>query len=245
MIGANVETASDRSDLAVHHEMLSTAWLLTGGLAHEINNALAALLGNLANLSDLIATDPCAQARQEIDAAQDAAQHIATMVRNVQMLLRSEGRTALIDPRAAVERAIRLAGRRAERICRVRAELAEVPRIRGNETWLTQIALNLLLNAIEACRAGAPRSGEVLVSLHRDGESVELSVSDDGIGIDFEMAQRIFRTIASTPAAASAGLGLAVTCRLITAMGGVIEFDSEPGAGTSFQVRFPAAGNMP
>jgi signal transduction histidine kinase len=244
MMRANVETAADRGDVVVHREMLSTAWLLTGGLAHEINNALSALMANLANLSDLIA-DPSSQARQEITAAQDAAQHITTVVRNMQRLLRSEGRTALIDARAAVERAVRLASRRAEPVCRMRAELAEVPRIRGNETWLTQIALNLILNAIEACRAGAPRSGQVLVSLHRTGDSVELSVSDDGIGIDYELAERIFRTIACTPAVATAGIGLAVTCRLITAMGGVVEFDSEPNVGTSFQVRFPAAANMP
>lgn len=245
MIGAKLETASDRSDLTVHREMLSTAWLLTGGLAHEINNALSALLANLTNLSDLIGPDPASQARQELGAAQDAAQHIVTVVDNMKMLLRSEGRTALIDPRVAVQRAVRLASRRAEAVCRLRVELADVPRVRGSETWLSQIALNLILNAIDACRAGAPRSGQVLVSLHRNGDCVELSVSDDGIGIDFEMAQRIFRTIASTPPGASAGLGLAVTCRLITAMGGVIEFDSEPGVGTSFQVRFPAAPDMP
>lgn len=242
MMGPNIDTSHDA---AVQREMLATASLLTGGLAHEINNALVALVVNLSNLSDLLAPDPASEAGQELAAAQDAAEHIVTVVRDVQALLRSERRTALIDPRAAVERAIRLARRRAEGVACLRVELAVVPRVRGSDAWLTQIALNLILNAIEACRAGAPRSGQVLVTLKPDGEAVSLSVSDDGVGMDVQLAECIFRTIVATRPGTSSGLGLAVTCRLVTALSGVIEFDTELGAGTAFRVRLPAAADLP
>ena len=193
----------------------------------------------------MLEPDAAERAREELGAAQDAARHIASVVRDVQSLLRPERRTALVNPRAAVERAIRLARPQGEEVTCLRAELDEVPRVRGSEAWLTQVALNLILNALEACRAGAPRSGQVLVSLHRDGDAVTLAVSDDGVGMELVVAERIFRTIVSTRAGGAHGLGLPITCRLVKAMGGVIEFDSEPGAGTAFRVRLPSAGDMP
>ncbi|HKE19649.1 MAG TPA: HAMP domain-containing sensor histidine kinase [Kofleriaceae bacterium] len=242
MMEANLETASDA---VVQREILSTASLLTGGLAHEINNALTSLLTNLSSLAELLPADPSSPARGELAAAQDAAEHIVTVVRDVQALLRSERRAALIDPRVAIERALRLARRRAEGIASLRADLVEVPLVRGSDAWLTQIALNLVLNAIAACQAGAPRSGQVVVTLRRDGDAVSLAVADDGVGMDVKQAEQVFRTIVAIRPGSGTGLGLAVTCRLINAMGGVIEFDSEPGRGTSFRVRLPAASDLP
>jgi len=241
MMGPNIDTTDDG---IIQREMLSTASLLTGGLAHEINNALVALLANLSMLSDLLAPDPESEARQELAAAQDAAHHIVTVVRDVQALLRAERRNALIDPRTAVERALRLARRRAERVATLHAELADVPRVRGSDAWLTQIALNLVLNGIEACRDRVGGGGRVVVALRQEGDAVALSVSDNGVGMDVDLAERVFRTIVAVRPGAFIGMGLAVTCRLVTAMAGVIEFDSEPGAGTNFRVRLPVAGHI-
>jgi two-component system, NtrC family, sensor kinase len=242
MMGRSIETSDDA---VVQRETLSTTSLMNGGLAHEINNALAALLTSLSALAEVLEPDAAERAREELVAAQDAARHIASVVRDVQSLLRPERGTLLVDPRAAVERAIRLARRPAEAVACLRAELDDVPQVRGSDAWLTQVALNLILNAIEACRAGAPRSGHVLVSLHRDGDAIILAVSDDGVGMEMGVAERIFHTIVSTRPGDDHGLGLPITCRLVRAMGGVIEFDSEPGTGTAFRVRLPSASDMP
>ena len=242
MMGQSFDISDDS---VVQREMLSTTSLLTGGLAHEINNALVALLASLSTLSDELEPDASERAREELGAAQDAAHHIASVVRDVQLLLKPERRIGLIDPRAAVERAIRMACRTAEAAACLRAELEDVPPVRGSDAWLTQVTLNLILNALEACRAGAPRSGHVLVSLHRDGEAVMLAVSDDGVGMELAVAERIFRTIVSTRQGGTHGLGLAITCRLVKAMSGVIEFDTEPGAGTAFRIRLPSGCDLP
>ena len=242
MMEANIDSTNDA---VVQREILSTASLLTGGLAHEINNALIPLLAGLSSLSDLIPADPASPAREELTSAQDAARHIASVVRDVQALLRAERRAALIDPRVSIERALRLARRPAEGVALLCADLVDVPRVRGSDAWLTQIALNLILNAIEACRAGVPRSGQVVVTLRRDGDAVSLAVSDDGIGMEVEQAEQIFRTIVSSRRGSGSGLGLAISCRLVEAMSGVIEFDSEPGRGTTFRVRLPAARELP
>src|SRR6266545_2827619 len=156
-------------------DSLSAAALLTGGMAHEINNALVSLVTHLSILGDLLgpltahaagARTESADVRDELSAAQDAAQHIAAVVRDVQGLLR--------------------------------ADLGEVPRIWASEASLTQVALNLLLNAIEACRAGAPRSGQVGVHLYRDAGTVVLEIRDDGIGMERELVDRIFEPMVTT-----------------------------------------------
>jgi two-component system, NtrC family, sensor kinase len=232
-----------RRDTLVRHEILSTASLLTGGLAHEINNALGALLEHLVSLSELVPPGSSGAARAELAGALEAAQHIAGVVRDVQGLLRADRRAAVIDPREPVARALRLAAPRAHDVATLHADLGDVRRVRGSDAWLTQIALNLILNGIEACRAGAPRSSRVDVSLQQQGDAVMLEVRDDGAGMEVEMAERIFRTIVSNKP--GNGFGLAITCQLVADMAGIIEFDTQPGFGTCFRVRLPAAGNLP
>ena len=232
-----------RRDSLVRHEILSTASLLTGGLAHEINNALGALLEHLVSLSELVPPGSSGAARAELAGALEAAQHIAGVVRDVQGLLRADRRAAVIDPREPVARALRLAAPRAHDVATLHADLGDVMRVRGSDAWLTQIALNLILNGIDACRAGAPRSSRVNVSLRQQGDAVMLEVRDDGVGMEVDMAERIFRTIVSNKP--GNGFGLAITCQLVADMAGIIEFDTQPGFGTCFRVRLPAAGNLP
>ena len=234
-----------RNDSFVRQEILSTASLLTGGLAHEINNALGALLEHLVSLSELVPPDSSAAARAELAGALEAAQHIAGVVRDVQMLLRPDRRAALIDPRECIARALRLAAPRAHDVAELHADLGDVRRVRGSDAWLTQIALNLILNGIEACRAGAPRSRRVDVSLRQQGDAVSLEVRDDGIGMEVDVAEKVFRTIVSSKLGPSSGFGLAITCQLIADMSGIIEFDTQPGIGTSFRVRLPVARDLP
>ncbi len=241
MMANDIDT---RRDKMVRNEILSTASLLTGGLAHEINNALGALLEHLVSLSELVPPDSSAAARGELAGALEAAQHIAGVVRDVQGLLRADRRAAMIDPRESVARALRLAAPRAHDVAILHADLGDVRRVRGSDAWLTQIALNLILNGIEACRTGAPRSGRVEVSLRQQGDAVSLEVRDDGVGMEVDVAETVFRTIVSSKPG-PAGFGLAITCQLVADMGGVIEFDTQPGIGTSFRVRLPAAANLP
>jgi signal transduction histidine kinase len=245
MMNRGMMTIDKRNDSLVRHEILSTVSLLTGGMAHEINNALGALLEHLVTLSELVPRDSSAAARAELAGALEAAQHIAGVVRDVQGLLKADRRLAVIDPRESVARALRLAAPRAHDVAELHADLADVRRVRGSDAWLTQITLNLILNAIEACRAGAPRSRRVDVELRQQGDVVSLEVRDDGIGMEVDVAEKIFRTIVSTRPIPMSGFGLAITCQLVADMAGVIEFDTQPGIGTSFRVRVPATGSMP
>jgi PAS domain S-box-containing protein len=106
---------------------------------------------------------------------------------------------------------------------------------------LKQVLLNLLGNAIKYNRAG----GQVRMSCRHDDGAPELSVHDTGPGLDAQQQQRLFTAFERLDAAAGpvegTGIGLALSRRLVQAMQGEIGVESQPGAGSRFWIRLPAA----
>jgi signal transduction histidine kinase len=123
---------------------------------------------------------------------------------------------------------------------RLEREIApDLPRVRGDSGALKQLFLNLLKNAGEALEE---TGGTVRVRAARsaEGRGVEVSVSDDGPGIDPAHAERIFEPFFTTKAAGrGTGLGLSICRRIAEAHGGSLEVSSTPGAGATFTLRLP------
>jgi two-component system sensor histidine kinase BaeS len=118
-------------------------------------------------------------------------------------------------------------------------ELASSPAVRADAARLRQVVRNLIDNAV----AATPPGGTVTVRAATRGESVELTVTDTGIGIPADRREAIFEEFVSFPtgsAGRGSGLGLSICRRLVAAMGGQIAVDSEEGAGSTFAVRLPA-----
>ncbi len=121
-------------------------------------------------------------------------------------------------------------------------ELAEsyddVPRVAIDYRVLSRAMINLVENAIQAM----PDGGRLEVSVSAsDGTSVEIAVSDNGVGLDPEVKRRLFEPYFSTKSSGT-GLGLAIARRAIEAHNGTIEVDSAPGEGTRFRIRLPVTG---
>jgi len=134
-----------------------------------------------------------------------------------------------------------LVSRAAERDIRVSWTLADgLSEVMTDPTQLYRCLLNLLSNAVEACKQG----GHVRVRVHRgDGrERVTISIADDGEGIAPEHRAKLFTEFFSTKGSRGTGLGLPVTRKLIAAMGGTITFHSIPGNGTKFVIALPVEG---
>lgn len=116
-------------------------------------------------------------------------------------------------------------------------DLAEEPIcIFGEPNQLQQVFLNLILNGIEA----VGNSGTITVSTSREGESAVLKISDTGTGIPQEMLEKIFEPFFTTKPGKGAGLGLAITKKIVEAHKGQIKVESEAGKGTIFTLAFPA-----
>ncbi|HVE84572.1 MAG TPA: HAMP domain-containing sensor histidine kinase [Myxococcales bacterium] len=114
--------------------------------------------------------------------------------------------------------------------------------VRGDGTRLVQVLTNLVSNALKY----SPGGGAIHIALEGSGEEVQISVSDEGIGIPLEDQERIFepfhRGAASAMKIPGVGLGLSVARRLTQAHGGRIEVKSLPGAGSTFVVHLPVSG---
>ncbi|HYM12049.1 MAG TPA: ATP-binding protein [Bryobacterales bacterium] len=209
---------------------------LTGGVAHEIKNPLNAITLHLEllknRLSGLLAAQP-----PELDVI---VREIARLDRVVKTFL---------DFNRPVE--LRLAEVRLDRLIEEIAALARpeaVQRgvriqvmsgcpdgvVKADRDLLKQAVLNLAVNGIQAM----PSGGELKLALERAGPEVELSVSDQGVGIAAENREKIFRLYYTTKKNGS-GVGLAMTFRVVQLHNGTIDFSSEVGRGTTFRVRLP------
>lgn len=114
---------------------------------------------------------------------------------------------------------------------------------RADEDMLRQVLANLLDNAVKY----SPEGGMVAVRSRSAGRFVEISVSDQGIGIPPEAQRRVFEKFFRadpnlTRGVGGTGLGLYIAKELVSGMGGQISFDSSPARGTTFTVRLPRVG---
>ncbi|HEX2676516.1 MAG TPA: ATP-binding protein [Polyangiales bacterium] len=113
----------------------------------------------------------------------------------------------------------------------------DLPLVAMDEAQIRQVLINLVKNAREAM----PNGGSLQVAAHRAADGgVELSLRDEGVGMDAEHKERIFDLFYTTKQRGS-GLGLPLTQQIVVAHGGQIRCESEPGRGTTFTLLFPAA----
>ncbi|MCI0462879.1 MAG: PAS domain S-box protein [Gemmataceae bacterium] len=114
-------------------------------------------------------------------------------------------------------------------------------RLRCVSTQISQVFLNLLVNALQAIEAGPhAQSGRVVVRTHRLEEEMLIEVADNGCGIDPTDLPKLFDPFFTTKdVGEGTGLGLSITHNIVTAHGGRIEVDSSPGQGSCFRIYLP------
>ena len=113
---------------------------------------------------------------------------------------------------------------------------SELPPVQLDRDLFEQCLLNLMLNAEQAM----PDGGTLTIIGRQDGDSVCLDMIDTGCGIPADQLAKLFRPFHTTKTNGN-GLGLAITRKIVLAHGGVINAQSEPGRGTKFTIRLPAA----
>jgi signal transduction histidine kinase len=111
----------------------------------------------------------------------------------------------------------------------------DLPPIRGVRDHLTQVILNLVLNAVDA----TDRGGRIRLEGRTEGDRVVLTIEDDGRGIGLADRCRLFQPFFTTKPHGT-GLGLFVSRQIVEEMGGTLSYVTEPGAGSTFTVRLPA-----
>jgi PAS domain S-box-containing protein len=230
-------------------ERLASLGTLAAGVAHEINNPLAYVLGNLSFVRDSLQGAAEGGLPEEERRALVEAIHGAERVRDVVRSLRAysrpgQGPPMRVDVAAELSGALKLVGNTIRHHARVVEQLEEVPAVLARPNELGQVFVNLLVNAGQALRPDSGRECEISVRCHAtpDGR-VAVEVSDTGVGIPLEVQPHIFEPFFTTKAVGDGtGLGLSICHGIVTRLGGTIGFESEPGKGTRFTVLLPAAG---
>jgi PAS domain S-box-containing protein len=115
-----------------------------------------------------------------------------------------------------------------------------VPKVRCVTNQLSQVLLNLLINALQAIEAREGGEGRITITADRVGDSLMIEIADNGCGIASEDLPRVFDPFFTTkPVGEGTGLGLSISHNIVTGHGGRIEVESRPGAGTRFRIFLP------
>jgi PAS domain S-box-containing protein len=219
---------------------------LAGGVAHDFNNVLAAILGNLSIAREDLAADH--PVHKPLALVNQAAVRARSLVQQILAFSRRLPQERLVQPLAPlVEEAIALLRATLPASTQIEAQIAAEPLLAEvDAAQIQQVLLNLCTNAWQAL---PEQSGRIVVELARAGSGgavgaapgqARLRVSDDGCGMDEATRTRIFEPFFTTkPVGQGTGLGLAVVHGIVTASGGRITVDSAPGHGTRIDVFLP------
>jgi PAS domain S-box-containing protein len=218
-------------------------------ISHELRTPLNAIIG----FSDLMAKEILGSIgtpkyREYAVDIFNAGQHLLALISNILDMSKIEARKmelheAVFDVGAAIEASLRLVQQRAAEkgIALVNWVSPDLPRLRGDETRLRQILLNLLSNALKF----TPPEGEVVLRSSVGAAGLELVVEDRGIGMseaEVAIALQPFRQVESALSRTQegTGLGLPLAKALVELHGGTFVIESAPAEGTTVRIRFPA-----
>jgi len=220
----------------VQVEKMAAVGRLAASLAHEINNPLQAIQNSL-HLALHKGLDD-SQKRRFLEMAQNEVNRLVQIVRRMLDFYRPSTAMQVLDVNHPVEDALAIASKRIQQChVQVSARLApDLPAIRGAANQLTQVFLNLIINAIEAM----PEGGTLWVGTahHAERKQIVVAFRDNGPGIKPEIREHLFEPF-HTSKATGTGLGLAISYGIVERHGGEIEVDSSTGEGTTFIVRLP------
>src|ERR1039458_5590558 len=223
------------SQLSEYEKYASLAQLALGA-AHEINNPLLGILSHL----ELEWKDAAEDRRAEIEQCIEGAQRISSAVRGLLdyarpgplklgyvNLHRLTGETLRFLEHQPMFRQIRLQN----------CIPLDLPSLSADPNQLSQILMNLLLNAAQA----TPSDGTIAVLAEkvRFAEMIELRVRDTGCGISADILPHVFEPFFTTKRGKGTGLGLSITRNYIRSHGGDIQVESIPGSGTTVRVTLP------
>ncbi|MFL5344496.1 MAG: sensor histidine kinase [Hyalangium sp.] len=227
---------------ALAQEKLSSLGVMAAGVAHEINNPMSFVTSNISSLYKELRRHPeLPEPLREY--VEEVLPETLDGIRRVNAIVSDLRRFSRGDAEVPTEYDLNDEARAALRIaqgqlghCKVEVELGEVGKMVGRPRQIAQVLVNLLVNAGQATKEG----GVVRLSTRQEGEQVRMEVRDTGAGMPPEVLSRLFQPFFTTkPMGMGTGLGLAVVHGIVTAHGGRISVESQPGQGSCFTVFLP------
>jgi signal transduction histidine kinase len=238
-----------QSQLLISDRMASVG-TLAAGVAHELNNPLAAVMGNLEliadDLGELAASVPDPRLGKVVEAvsfAREAADRMRAIIRDLKIFSRAEDETrGAVNLHPLLDSVVRMAFNEIRHRARVVKQFDAIATVDANESRLGQAFLNIVINAAQAITEGRAEHNQISVTtrMHPSG-MVAVEIRDTGSGMTPEAQKRLFTPFFTTKrVGAGLGLGLSICHRIVDSLGGRIEVETEVGKGTTFRVLLPA-----
>jgi signal transduction histidine kinase len=239
-------------------QRLESLGILTAGIAHEVNNPLAFVRGNLGSLEEIakaVSQDEvrailpedlggiAGEAPDIVGEVRDGVDRIAQLVTSLKRFARPEGggEPAPVSMVAVAERAASMAGM-GLMSGMIRTHFESAPLVSASEGEMVQVVLNLLVNAVQATDGKTP----IDLDVTREGDGVRLRVRDRGKGIPDDALPHIFDPFFTTKSPdEGTGLGLSLSFDLIRRHGGTLEGRNHADGGACFELWLPAAPDEP
>ena len=238
-------------------DRLASLGTLAAGVAHEVNNPLTFVLHHLEDLAARLpelasdafdrgdsdeALELEALATRAAESA-SGARRIAATVRDLMAYARGDGDgLGSADLARSIDKAIQVAFNQIRHRARLVNEVTELPHVLGHEARLSQVFVNLLVNAAQAMEPGDAENNAITLRAEITDHEVCVRVSDTGPGVPPAVRDRIFEPFVSTKVVGEGtGLGLWVCHGIVRQQGGRILLEESPGRGATFSVHLRRA----
>lgn len=264
---ANAKLLESQKQL-VQSEKLASLGQLVSGIAHEINNPIQFIQGNMQILREAMGDilpilDEKAgngnglkiarlkypffrsQVQVLLKDMSEGAGRIRDIVKDLKTFARrDEGRLdEEVDLNRVVETSARLVHNKIKHYNIVRDLAEDLPLLTGSLVQLEQVVVNTLINAAEALGDRPDATIRIVTRTENGGRQMRLSISDNGTGMTDDIKDRLFDPFFTTKQRiGGTGLGMSITYGIIEEHGGKIEVDTRPGEGTTFHYILPVAG---
>jgi signal transduction histidine kinase/ActR/RegA family two-component response regulator len=232
-------------DQIIQTEKLRAMGEMASGVAHDFNNVLAVILGNIQLLLHQLDRLNLEEIREGLKVIEHSSKDGAETVRRIQEFtgVRRDKEFTSLSLNEIVKEVVTITQPRWRDQTQKRGiqielttQMGDVPIIMGNPPELREVLTNILFNAIDAM----PKGGKLSVVTQPQAEDwVEVRISDTGIGMTEEVKKRVFDPFFTTKGVTNSGLGMSVSYGIVKRHGGEILIESEPGKGTTFIIHLP------
>jgi two-component system NtrC family sensor kinase len=238
-VGRDITMRKKVEEQLILTDRLASIGQLAGGIAHELNNPLTAIIG----FSDLLlGRDFPIDVKEDLKTIDQEARRAVNIVKGLLAFAREQrGEKSLVDINTLIQGALQLRSYE-QRISNieVNAQLSPaLPQVMGNGTQLQQVFMDIIVNAEQAMLETHGR-GKITIVTEQVGDMIRTSITDDGPGISPDMMKQLFTPFFTTrDVGKGTGLGLSICHGIVTEHSGKIYAESESGEGATFVVELP------
>jgi len=242
LLKKEIEAREQLESELIKIERLRALGEMSGGVAHDFNNILGAILGRAQLLLEKVDTPSI---KKGIEIIEKAALDGAETVRRIQEFTRVRADSSSFkttDINQVIRDAIEFTRTRwkneAEAMGRpitIANDFNDIPPVLGDPSGLREVFTNLIINAVDAM----PEGGRISIKTEKQAENIMITISDTGKGMSRETKQRIFEPFFTTKGTRGSGLGLSICYGIITRHKGEIVIDSSEGNGSTFTITLP------